>query len=41
VLIRREVNVGHSARSVSREVDLAVDRLAFMADRLALGVPES
>jgi prolyl oligopeptidase len=41
VLIRREVNVGHSARSVSREVDLAVDRLAFMADRLGLSVPEN
>jgi prolyl oligopeptidase len=31
VLIRRETDVGHGARSVSRTVALAVDQLAFLA----------
>ena len=36
VLLRRERDVGHGARSVSRTVRLAVDQLAFLADRLGL-----
>lgn len=31
VLLRRETDVGHSSRSVSRTVGLATDRLAFLA----------
>jgi prolyl oligopeptidase len=34
VLIRRERNVGHATRAVSRTVDLAADRLAFFAATL-------
>ncbi|GAA0561911.1 prolyl oligopeptidase family serine peptidase [Saccharopolyspora spinosporotrichia] len=39
VLLRRETEVGHSARSVSRTVGLATDQLAFLAEAtgLALG----
>ncbi len=39
VLVRRESDVGHSARAVSRAVDLSVDTLAFAASvtGLALG----
>ena len=36
VLLRRERDVGHGARSVARTVGLAVDTLAFLADRLGL-----
>ncbi len=36
VLIRREVDVGHAARSVSRTVSLAVDQLAFIAHHTGL-----
>jgi prolyl oligopeptidase len=36
ILLRRERNVGHGARAVSRTVDLAVDQLAFLANRLGL-----
>lgn len=36
VLIRRETDVGHGARSVSRSVDLAVDQLAFLAHHTGL-----
>jgi prolyl oligopeptidase len=36
VLLRRELDVGHGARSVSRTIDLQVDVLAFLADRLGL-----
>jgi prolyl oligopeptidase len=36
VLLRREKDVGHGARSVSRTVTLSVDQLAFLADRLGL-----
>jgi prolyl oligopeptidase len=36
VLLRRERDVGHGARSVSRTVRLGVDQLAFLADRLGL-----
>ena len=34
VLIRRERNVGHASRAVSRTVELAADRLAFFASEL-------
>lgn len=36
ILLRREVDVGHGARSVSRNIELAVDTLAFQAERLGL-----
>ncbi|MCI2416222.1 prolyl oligopeptidase family serine peptidase [Saccharopolyspora sp. K220] len=39
ILLRRETEVGHAARSVSRTVGLATDQLAFLAEAtgLALG----
>ncbi|MBV8931202.1 MAG: S9 family peptidase, partial [Kutzneria sp.] len=36
VLLRRETEVGHAARSVSRDVDLAVDELGFLANAVGL-----
>jgi len=36
VLLRRERNVGHGARSVSRIVDLTLDTVGFMAVQLSL-----
>ncbi|HVX43091.1 MAG TPA: prolyl oligopeptidase family serine peptidase [Mycobacteriales bacterium] len=36
ILLRRETDVGHGARSVSRTVGLAADQLAYFADRLGL-----
>ena len=36
VLIRRELNVGHASRAVSRTVELAADRLAFFASELGV-----
>jgi prolyl oligopeptidase len=36
ITLRRERDVGHGARSVSRTVELAVDQLAFLAARLGL-----
>lgn len=36
VLLRRELDVGHAARSVSRTVSLAVDQLAFLAHHTGL-----
>ncbi|HEX5493508.1 MAG TPA: prolyl oligopeptidase family serine peptidase, partial [Mycobacteriales bacterium] len=36
VLLRRELGVGHGARSVSRSADLIADQLAFMADQLGI-----
>jgi prolyl oligopeptidase len=36
VLIRRETDVGHGARSVSRTVALATDQLAFLATHTGL-----
>jgi prolyl oligopeptidase len=38
VLLRREKDVGHGARSVSRTVQLSVDQLAFLAARLGLSL---
>jgi prolyl oligopeptidase len=38
ILLRRERDVGHSARSVSRTVDLSVDQLTFLAARLGLSL---
>jgi prolyl oligopeptidase len=38
ILLRRERDVGHGARSVSRTVELGVDQLAFLADRLGLAL---
>jgi prolyl oligopeptidase len=38
VLIRREVDVGHGARSVSRSVALATDQLAFLAAHTGLAL---
>jgi prolyl oligopeptidase len=39
VLVRREADVGHGARSVRRTVELAADELAFLAATLGLGLP--
>jgi prolyl oligopeptidase len=36
VILRREVRVGHGARSVSRTLDLSVDTLSFLAAQLGL-----
>jgi prolyl oligopeptidase len=38
ILIRRERKVGHGARSLTREVDLSVDRMAFFAALLGLRI---
>jgi prolyl oligopeptidase len=38
VLLRREGEVGHGARALSRSVELAADQLAFCADALGLDV---
>jgi prolyl oligopeptidase len=40
VLLRREMKVGHGARAVSREIDLNVDKLAFLAAQLGLMTSE-
>ncbi|WP_438672247.1 prolyl oligopeptidase family serine peptidase [Solihabitans fulvus] len=40
VLIRRETEVGHAGRSVSRTVSLAVDQLSFLADATGLGLED-
>jgi prolyl oligopeptidase len=39
ILLRREVEVGHGARAVSRSVGLAADMLAFIAAHTGLKVP--
>ncbi|RKS04905.1 prolyl oligopeptidase [Nocardiopsis sp. Huas11] len=39
VLLRRESEVGHSARSVSRSVALSAEQLAFLAHHLGLALP--
>jgi prolyl oligopeptidase len=36
VLIRRETEVGHGARAVSRTVELTVDQLGFLAHATGL-----
>jgi prolyl oligopeptidase len=41
VLVRREADVGHGARSVTRTVDLAADELAFLAANLGLDLSAS
>ncbi len=38
VILRREVRVGHGARSVSRTLDLSVDTLGFLAVQLGLAL---
>ena len=38
ILLRREAEVGHSARSVSRSVALSAEQLAFLAHHLGLSV---
>jgi prolyl oligopeptidase len=41
ILVRREHNVGHSTRSISRSLTLWADELSFFADQLGLdGTPE-
>ncbi|MDP9407605.1 MAG: prolyl oligopeptidase family serine peptidase [Actinomycetota bacterium] len=40
VLLRRERDVGHGARSVSRTIGLSVDTAVFLADALGLGWPD-
>jgi prolyl oligopeptidase len=42
IMVRREHNVGHSARSVSRSLELWADQLSFFAHQLGLdGTPEA
>ncbi len=41
VLLRREREVGHGARSVSRSIELSADTLAWQAERLGLRWPDS
>jgi prolyl oligopeptidase len=39
ILLRRERDVGHGSRSITRTIDLSVDTVAFHADRLGLRLP--
>ncbi len=39
ILLRREAEVGHGARAVSRSVGLLADQLAFLAAELGLALP--
>jgi prolyl oligopeptidase len=39
VFIRREKDVGHGARAVSRSVELTVDTMSFLADQVGLALP--
>ena len=39
VLIRREKDVGHGARAVSRTIELTVDTLSFLASQVGLALP--
>ncbi|MGH3328635.1 MAG: prolyl oligopeptidase family serine peptidase, partial [Streptomycetales bacterium] len=41
ILLRRETEVGHAGRSVSRAIELSVDNLAFIAAHTGLALPES
>jgi prolyl oligopeptidase len=41
ILLRRERDVGHGARSVTRTIELSVDGLVFEADRLGLTFPDA
>lgn len=41
ILIRREVGVGHSARAVSRDVELAADELSFLGNYLSAAASAS
>jgi prolyl oligopeptidase len=41
VVIRREKDVGHASRAVSRTVELAADRLAFFTDALSVDASQS
>ena len=41
VLLRREREVGHGARSVSRSIELTADTLAWQAERLGLRWPDA
>jgi prolyl oligopeptidase len=38
ILIRREKDVGHGARAVSRSIELSVDVLAFLAEHTGLAL---
>ncbi|MFZ5868935.1 MAG: prolyl oligopeptidase family serine peptidase, partial [Actinomycetota bacterium] len=38
ILVRREKDVGHGARAISRTVDLVADTLAFAAHHTGLGL---
>jgi prolyl oligopeptidase len=41
ILIRRETDVGHSSRALSRTIGLQVDTASFLADQLGLGLGSS
>ena len=40
VLLRRETDVGHAARSVDRTITLSVDTLSFLAAHLQLDLSQ-
>ncbi|HVE93148.1 MAG TPA: prolyl oligopeptidase family serine peptidase, partial [Actinomycetota bacterium] len=40
VLMRREVNTGHGARSIGRTIELSVDTQSFLAAHLGLDLPQ-
>ena len=39
ILLRRETEVGHGARAISRSIELSVDSVSFMASQLGLQLP--
>ncbi|HUS61138.1 MAG TPA: prolyl oligopeptidase family serine peptidase, partial [Acidimicrobiales bacterium] len=41
IILRREREVGHGSRSVTRSIALSVDTVAFHADRLGLALPSA
>jgi prolyl oligopeptidase len=41
ILYRREADVGHGARSVTRSVGLSVDTMAYLASRTGLSIGDS
>ncbi len=40
VLLRRETDVGHGARALSRSIDLSVDTLTFLARWTGMSLPD-
>jgi prolyl oligopeptidase len=40
IVLRRESDVGHGARAVSRSVELSADTLSFLAKYTGLALPQ-